>query len=119
VSEGRGPGSGRGPGEGPGESDVYTAGVGGVGNPTLVHEVRPNYTVDAMRAKIQGVVIMEVVVLANGTVDPQSIRVTRSLGFGLEAEAVLAVRQWRFRPSTRLGRPVNARVIVELGFILR
>ena len=114
---GRGPGMG--PGEGPGAGDVYTAGVGGVSDPALIREVKPNYTVDAMRAKIQGVVILEVEVLANGTVDPNRIRITRSLDAGLDREAVLAVRQWRFRPSTLLGQPVACRVAVELAFTLR
>ena len=114
---GRGPGMG--PGEGPGAGDVYTPGVGGVSDPKLIFEVKPNYTVDAMRAKIQGVVIMEVDVLADGSVDPQRIRITRSLEPGLDREAVIAVRQWRFRPSTLLGRAVAVRVIVEIGFTLR
>ena len=108
-----------GPGEGPGASDVYTAGVGGVSDPILIHEVRPNYTADAMRAKIQGVVIMDVVVLADGSVDAARIRITRSLERGLDQEAVTAVRQWRFRPSVYLGRPVASHVTVELGFTLR
>jgi TonB family protein len=95
------------------------AGVGGVSDPKLLFEVKPNYTVDAMRAKIQGVVIMEVDVLANGTVDPRRIRITRSLDPGLDREAAIAVRQWRFRPSTRLGQPVASRVTIELSFMLR
>lgn len=114
---GRGPGIG--PGAGPGVGDVYEPGVGGVSDPKLVHEVKPNFTVDAMRAKIQGVVVLEVVVRADGTVDPAAIRITRSLDGGLDHEAVNAVRQWRFRPSLRLGQPVAARVIVELAFTLR
>ena len=114
---GRGPGFG--PGEGPGAGDVHTAGVGGVSDPTLIREVRPNYTTDAMRAKIQGAVLMEVVVLADGTVDPRQIRITHSLDPGLDREAIAAVRQWRFRPSLLLGRPVACRVLVELAFTLR
>ena len=116
---GGGNGSGLGPGDGPGIGDVFTPGTGGVSNPTLIHEVKPNYTVGAMRGKVQGVVIMEVTVLANGTVDPASVRITRSLEAGLDREATIAVRQWRFRPSQLLGRPVASRVIVELGFTLR
>ena len=114
---GRGPGIG--PGEGPGVDDVYTAGVGGVSDPRLIHEVKPNFTADALRAKVQGVVVMEVVVLADGSVDPQRIRITRSLEPGLNREAIIAVRQWKFRPSQLLGRPVAARVTVELTFTLR
>jgi TonB family protein len=116
---GGGKGPGIGPGDGPGVGEIYAAGTGGVSNPALVHEVKPNYTVDAMRGKVQGIVIMEVTVLANGTVDPGSIRITRSLEPGLDREATMAVRQWRFRPSQLLGRPVASRVIVELGFTLR
>ena len=116
---GGGNGPGLGPGDDPGINDIYTPGTGGVSNPALVHEVKPNYTLDAMRGKVQGVVIMEITVLANGTVDPASIRITRSLEPGLDREATSAVRQWRFRPSQLLGRPVAARVIVELGFTLR
>lgn len=116
---GGGNGPGIGPGNGPGIGEVYAAGTGGVSNPALVHEVKPNYTVDAMRGKVQGIVIMEVTVLANGTVDPGSIRIIRSLEAGLDREATVAVRQWRFRPSQLFGRPVASRVIVELGFTLR
>ncbi|HEY2434345.1 MAG TPA: energy transducer TonB [Vicinamibacterales bacterium] len=114
-----GRGDGIGPGDGPGAGDVFTPGVGGVSDPILVREVRPNYTVDAMRAKIQGVVIMDIVVRADGTVEASRIRITRSLDPGLDREAIAAVRQWRFRPSRLLAQPVASRVIVELAFTLR
>ena len=89
--------------------------------PVLVHEVRPAYSVNAMRAKLQGIVEMEVVVLPDGSVDPTRIRVSRSLDaiFGLDREAVAAVRQWRFRPGRFQGQPVAVRVNVELTFSLR
>ena len=116
---GGGNGPGIGPGDGPGVGEIYAPGTGGVSNPALLHEVRPNYTVEAMRGKVQGVVILEVIVLANGTVDPASIRITRSLEPGLDREATIAVRQWKFRPSQLLGRPVASRVVIELGFTLR
>jgi len=116
---GGGNGPGLGPGDGPGVGEVYAAGSGGVSNPALIHEVKPNYTGDAVRGKVQGIVIMEVTVLANGTVDPASIKITRSLEPGLDREATIAVRQWRFRPSQLLGRPVASRVVIELGFTLR
>jgi len=116
---GGGNGPGIGPGDGPGVGEIHAPGTGGVSNPALLHEVRPNYTVEAMRGKVQGVVILEVIVLANGTVDPASIRITRSLEPGLDREATIAVRQWKFRPSQLLGRPVASRVVIELGFTLR
>jgi protein TonB len=119
---GHGPGSGpgNGPGFGPGTDGVF--GVGnGVISPVLTREVKPSYTGEAMRAKVQGVVDMEAVVLPDGSVDPASIRITRSLDstFGLDQQAIIAVKQWHFRPGTFKGQPVAVRVNIELAFTLR
>jgi outer membrane biosynthesis protein TonB len=64
---------------------------------------------------------MEAIVRPDGTVDPGSIRITRSLDpvFGLDAQAIIAVRQWRFRPGTLHGQAVAVFVNVELKFTLR
>jgi protein TonB len=87
----------------------------------LIREIKPNYTGDAMRAKIQGAVQMEATVLPDGTIDPKSIRITRSLDstFGLDQQAIIAVKQWRFRPGLYKGRPVPVQIEVELTFTLR
>jgi protein TonB len=87
--------------------------------PRILREVKPQYTADAMRAKVQGVVELEAVVLPDGSVG--DVRVVRSLDpvFGLDQEAIRAVRQWRFVPGTRLGQPVAVLVGVELTFTLR
>jgi len=125
---GSGPGDGRGPGTGPGDRPGFGPGgdhLFGVGNgvtpPVLPREVKPSYTGEAMRAKVQGVVDMEAVVLADGSVDPASLRITRSLDptFGLDQQAIVAVKQWRFRPGTFKGQPVAVRVNIELAFMLR
>lgn len=124
---GRGTGIGTGTGSGVGEGSgggfgggVYQIG-NGVTSPQLIKEVKPNYTGDAMRAKLQGIVEMEAVVLADGSVDPNRIKITRSLDstFGLDQQAVIAVKQWRFRPGTYKGQPVPVLVNVELTFTLR
>jgi periplasmic protein TonB len=114
-----GRGSGNGRRDGPGAGDVYESGTGGVSPPRLIREVKPHFTIDAMRAKIQGTVHMDAFVLADGSVDATRIRIVRSLDPGLDQQAILAVRQWRFHPSIRLGQPVASRVIVELAFTLR
>jgi TonB family protein len=124
---GRGPGSG--PGEGPsGRGDGPLAGFGGVvppgygvTPPQLINDVKPNYTVDAMRAKVQGIVLLQAVVLPDGSVDPSRIRITRSLdaGLGLDQQAIAAVKQWRFRPGVQRGQAVAMWVDVELTFRLR
>ena len=91
----------------------------GVSSPVLLSQVKPQYTTEAMRAKIQGKVWLEVVVMTDGR--PGDIRIARSLDrtFGLDEEAIKAMRQWRFRPGVRLGSPVPVKVIVEMEFSLR
>ena len=116
---GPGTGSGLGPGSGGGTGGgVYRPG-NGVTVPRVVREVRPNYTSDAMRAKVQGVVVLECVVRPDGSVT--DIQVIRSLDptFGLDQEAIKAAKQWRFTPGTRLGEPVPVLISIELTFTLR
>ena len=91
----------------------------GIVNPRLLREVKPQYTAEALRAKIVGTVHLEVVVLADGTVG--DVRITRSLDpvYGLDEEAVKAARQWLFEPGTRFGEPVPVLVNLALDFNLR
>ena len=91
----------------------------GVSWPRLVREVKPNYTPDAMRAQVEGMVELEILVLADGSVG--RVNVVRSLDarFGLDQEAINAVRRWRFDPGRRSGKAVATRVGVELSFNLR
>jgi periplasmic protein TonB len=116
---GPGTGSGLGPGSGGGTGGgVYRPG-NGVTLPRLVREVKPQYTSDAMRAKVQGTVLVECVVRPDGSVgDVQVIRSLDSV-FGLDQEAIKAARQWRFQPGTRMGEPVPVLITIELTFTLR
>jgi protein TonB len=86
-------------------------------SPTALRRVLPRYSADALRAKIQGVVTVEAVVLADGTLGPA--RVTRSLDPGLDDEALYAVRYWHFEPAMRNGSPVAVTVTLELEFRIR
>ena len=74
---------------------------------------------ERMRAKVQGTVWVEAVVLPDGTVG--QAKVVRSLDstFGLDEEALKAAKQWRFAPGTRFGQPVAVLVTIELTFTLR
>jgi protein TonB len=125
---GTGRGTGVGPGQGSGLGDGYGGNFGGgaarpgngITSPRLLKEVKPNYTAEAMRAKIQGTVWLEAVVLPDGTVGP--VRVTRSLDptFGLDQEAERTVKLWRFIPGTnRIGEAVPVIVLVQMDFTLR
>jgi TonB family protein len=84
--------------------------------PRLVREVKPLFTAEARRRKIQGSVILECVVEADGTVG--QVRTLRSLesAFGLDQEAVKAAKQWRFSPGERNDVPVPVAVTIELTF---
>lgn len=124
----RGAGSGGQPGFGTGLAGSGGSGDDGLGTgdlmsgPQLIREVKPAYTVNAIRAKIQGRVELDVVVLPDGTIDPARIRIVQSLDptFGLDAQAIEAVKQWRFRPGRNRGQQaVPVRVRVELTFTLR
>ncbi len=124
---GTGVGTGIGPGEGSGLGPGWGGGTGGgayhPGNgvelPRLIREVKPAYTADAMRAKVQGTVWLECIVLPDGSVG--SVRVVKSLDptFGLDQEAVKAAKQWKFVPGTRMGQPVPVVITIELTFTLR
>ena len=72
-----------------------------------------------MRAKIQGSVLCEAIVLPDGTVG--EVRIIKSLDsvFGLDQEAIKAAKQFRFRPGMRLGQPVAVIVNIQLDFTLR
>jgi TonB family protein len=116
---GPGSGSGLGPGTGGGTGGGAYRPGNGVMMPRVLSEVKPSYTADAMRAKIQGIVMVEAVVREDGSVG--QVQVTRSLDptFGLDQEAIKAVRRWRFAPGTRFGQPVPVLVEIELTFTLR
>lgn len=115
-----GPGSGTRKGRGAGSGDgPFVDGTPGLMSPLLISEVKPQYTPEAMRARVQGTVLLEATVLENGSVGP--VRVIRSVDrtYGLDQKAIESVRAWRFRPGTYQGRPVAVRVLVELLFTLR
>lgn len=117
---GTGIGSGTGPGMGPGSGGGFGGGAyrpgGGVTPPTLLKEVKPAYTVEALRQRIQGTVMLEVVVTREGM--PGDIRVTRSLDPGLDVEAVRATMEWRFNPGRLGGTPVDVLVTIFMDFRL-
>jgi periplasmic protein TonB len=116
---GPGTGSGLGPGSGGGTGGGTYRPGNGVTTPIVVREVKPAYTSDAMRAKVQGSVLLECIVRPDGSVG--DVKVARSLDpvFGLDLEAMKAARQWRFRPGMRQGEPVAVLVVIELTFTLR
>lgn len=86
--------------------------------PKAVKTVAPRYTSDAMRAKIQGTVVLEVVVLEDGTVGRTRIREPLDDQYGLDASALEAAAQWEFEPGTLDGKPVAVLMELRLQFRL-
>jgi periplasmic protein TonB len=116
VGSGRGPGLGQGAGGGTG-GGVYRPG-GAVTAPEIVSQVRPLYTPEALERRIQGSVVLELVVTEAGV--PSDILVVRSLDArGLDDEAVKAVERWRFVPGRMSGVPVPVLVRVIVDFSIR
>ena len=122
IGRGRegGIGSGAGGGVGPGIGGGYGGGIltvgGGVSAPRAIHKPEPEYSSEARQAKYQGTVVVSLVVGADG--QPRALRVARALGMGLDEKALEAVRQWRFEPAMKNGRPVPVAVDVEVTFHL-
>jgi TonB family protein len=114
VGVGRGPGVGAGSGGGIG-GGVFKVG-GGISAPQAIATPDPEYTEEARNAKTQGTCVLWLIVDDQGR--PRDIRVVRGLGFGLDARAIEAVKQWRFQPAMKDGRPVNVQISVEVGFRL-
>jgi periplasmic protein TonB len=115
IGSGRGPGIGSGSGGGTG-GGVYRPG-GIVTAPSLLMEVRPSYTADALHRRIQGSVELELVVTPEGAAS--HIRVVQSLDPGLDMEAMNAVQRWKFAPGRRAGVAVNVLVTAILDFTIR
>ena len=98
------------------QGPVYTVGDG-VSAPVVVKRVAPQYTPDAMRAKVEGTVGLECVVETDGSTS--GIRVIKALDPGLDEEAVKALRLWTFEPGKKDGKPVRVRITLEMTFTLR
>jgi protein TonB len=124
---GNGPGRGLGDGNGPGLLDGKDGGTGGgpkqpgalTTQPYPIRSVKPDYTSQALQARLQGSVTLEVEVLANGTVG--AVKVLKSLDtrYGLDGQAIRCAKQWVFRPGTINGKPVDSLVQIILEFGLR
>lgn len=89
----------------------------GIEGPRLLTEVKPDYTAEAMRGKVEGIVIVGAVVMTDGTVG--AVQMLRRLPAGLDRMAVEAVRKWRFEPATRNGQPVPCWVTIDLNFRIK
>jgi protein TonB len=91
----------------------------GARHPKLVRNIIPGYTPEGLRAKIQGIVELQAVVMPDGTVG--AVRVVKSLDSqnGLDEQAIQAAARWFFEPGTLNGTPVATMVTLTLEFRVR
>jgi TonB family protein len=117
---GGGLGSGNGNGYGPGTGGNTGGGVyrigGGVSAPVPIFTPEAEFSDEARRAKYQGVVLITLIVDAQG--NPQNPRVSRPLGMGLDEKALEAVRKYKFKPAMKEGKPVPVMMSIEVNFRL-
>ncbi|TAM84602.1 MAG: energy transducer TonB [Acidobacteria bacterium] len=90
---------------------------GNVTPPRPTYKPEPSYTPEARMARIEGTVVFSVVIDASGRVTDESI--LRPVGLGLDDNAAQTLQTWKFQPATVDGKPVAARVGVEVSFQLR
>ena len=97
------------------DSTVYKPGDG-VLLPQVTKQVKAEYTNEAMQNRIEGRVVLDVVVLADGAVG--DVEVTESLDsvYGLDKNAAAAMRQWQFKPGQKDGKPVSVLWTIEYTF---
>jgi TonB family protein len=82
----------------------------------LILRTEPEYTEDALAAKIEGVVQLSAMIGTDGSV--QDVQVTKSLYPSLDESAVAGLRKWRFEPYIKGGQPTAKRISVEIVFNL-
>ncbi|HKN16173.1 MAG TPA: TonB family protein [Candidatus Sulfotelmatobacter sp.] len=95
-----------------GGSTIY--GNGGPTKPRAIYSPEPEFSEHARKAKIQGTVVLKVVVDANG--DVADVHVVHSVEDSLDQKAIEAVRTWKFKPGTEDGTPVKSEISVEVDF---
>jgi periplasmic protein TonB len=81
----------------------------------VINRVEPQYPYIALCDRIQGEVVLAVQVAPEGTV--KTVRLVTGHPY-LASAAIEAVRQWRYRPFTEAGQPVEVEVTVALSFQL-
>jgi TonB family protein len=104
--------------EGSGTSEATYRHGEGASDPKVISQVDPEYTDKARKAKLSGTCRLSLIVEPDGK--PSNIRVSGSLGMGLDEKAIEAVKKWRFQPAMKDGHPVRYGPLeIEVTFRVR
>ena len=82
----------------------------------ILSKPTPTYTQEARNLRIEGEVLLEVLLQSSGNL--RVLRVVRGLGHGLDDNAVRAAEQIHFKPATRDGQPADSTVVLHIIFQL-
>ncbi len=115
IPGGTGDPSSRGTLAGAGSDATFTVG-GEVKAPQLIERIDPPYPEIARKPRLEGVVVLEAVITAAGSVEGATV--VKSAHPILDDAARRALLQWRYRPATLNGRPVRVYLTVTVSFIL-
>ncbi|MBI5280970.1 MAG: energy transducer TonB [Candidatus Solibacter usitatus] len=101
----------------------------GVSAPVPVYKTEPAYTQEAKDARIEGSIVLGIVVTVEGKVSEVRVLKTRLIqrdsgkeapsDLGLQEQAIKAVVAWKFKPGTKDGKPVAVAANVEMNFRLK
>jgi TonB family protein len=94
---------------------IPRSGVGGVGVPNCIYCPAPRYSGDARQAKVEGTVVLQVVITTDGRAT--NVMIAKDPGEGLGMQAVESVRKWKFKPASGPdGKPVAVICPIEVTF---
>jgi TonB family protein len=82
--------------------------------PSPIKKSDPRYPPTLVNEHVEGEVVLYAVIRADGSVD--SVELVRGLDQQLDANAMEALSQWKFRPASRQGAPVDLEAIVHIPF---
>jgi TonB family protein len=89
---------------------------GSIRQPHVTYAPDPGYSEEGRKTKAHGTVVLSLVVGPDGR--PRDIKVVRWLGAGLDEKAVDTVKEWKFEPAMKGGKPVAVQIMVEINFHL-
>ncbi|HVJ06036.1 MAG TPA: energy transducer TonB [Candidatus Saccharimonadales bacterium] len=97
--------------------DEAVAVTEGITPPRLSEVASPDYTAEAKKKKIEGTVTLLIVVDKKG--DVVDAKVVKGLGYGLDENAIIAVKEWKYKPAEKDDQPIAVKLEVTVDFYLR
>lgn len=93
-----------------------SAGISANSHPWAIQRSEPEYTKEALDAKLEGYVVLAATITVDGAA--AEISVVKGLGLGLNEKAIECLQRWRFTPAMRNGERTPVKARVEIRFKL-